>query len=309
MENTSRYEVVRVPREVVDLLGDSSESLLLYTIIKLHHQMSQSFFFPVGEKFNISIEGLLANTPLKISRRDKDKLILALEHLIQVEVFDIDKPPAKLTSHFTINVENSFLHCENSYIQIKVNELMKILQGSLTEAVQELVLYVFFISTVSGRYIHQSLEELGDVLTNKEYNGGDYDNWLIRLKKEEQDEILKVVCWWNLEDITTHKHSKDKSGAQWITRPTLNKVLKRLEDKNVISTIIVKCKGFANKTVLCKTEHKPLIEAYYRRKDSQAQHEYLTEQLNVKPKQDNTGSRVSKSSTGSKRRMNNRDLF
>lgn len=311
MESTSTYRQLPINREVLSLIDYMSEdglnALILYSVIVLHNEMRKGWLFT--SKWTTSLTTLFTDFGVKLKKDDKTKIVDALQYLVDLSIISVEDMPKGFTKEFIINTDSSMLDKGQSYILIRADEFSTILSGKLAEVRQELALCIFFISTVNGAYINLSLEELGETLTNKQYNGGDCDSWLVRLKKEEQDEILKVVCWWNLEDITTHKHSKDKSGAQWITRPTLNKVLKRLEDKDVISTITVKCKGFTSKSILCKTEHKPLVEAYYRRKDSQAQHEYLTEQLNVKPKQDNTGGRVSKSSTGSKRRMNNRDLF
>ena len=280
MENTNTYRQLPINREVLNLIDYMSEdglnALILYSVIVLHNEMRKSWLFT--SKWSTSLATLFIDLGVNLKKDDKTKLVDALQYLVDLNIILVDEMSKGFTKEFVINTDSPMLDKGQSYMLIRTDEFSKILSGKLAEVRQELALHIFFISTVNGKYIHHSLEDLGEVLTNKQYNGGDYDNWLVRLKKEEQDELLKVVCWWNLEDMTTHKHSKDESGVQWINRKTLVKVLKRLEDKGIISTITVKCKGFANKTILCKTEHKPLIEAYYRRKDSQAQHEWEIEQ-------------------------------
>lgn len=311
MESIGVHKQFPINRDVLNLIDYSHDrgldSLVLYSIIMLHYDMRNGWL--PSTRWTTSLSTLFTDVITSLKKEDKAKLVEALQYLVDLNIISVDCMPKGFAKDFIINTESSMLNKGQSYMLIRADELIKVLDGKLVEVKQELALHIFFISTVSGVYVNQTLEDVGEALTNKQYNGGDCDNWLIYMKKEEQDRILDLVCWWNLDKIICHRHSIDKTDVQWINRKTLAKVIKRLGDKNVISTIIVKCKGFANKTVLCKTEHKPLVEAYYRRKDSQAQHEYLTEQLNVKPKQDNTGSRVSKSLTGSKRRTNNRDLF
>ena len=306
MESMGVHKQFPINRDVLNLIDYSHDrgldSLVLYSIIMLHYDMRNGWL--PSTRWTTSLSTLFTDFGISLKKEDKAKLVEALQYLVDLNIISVDCMPKGFAKEFIINTDSSILDKGQSYMLIRADEFSTILSGKLAEVRQELALYIFFISTVNGAYINLSLEELGETLTNKQYNGGDCDSWLVRLKKEEQDELLQVICWWNLEDITTHRHSKDTSGVQWITRPTLNKVLKRLEDKGIISTIIVKCKGFANKTVLCKTEHKPLVEAYYRRKDSQAQHEYLTEQLGVdtKPKKaDNNTTRASVRGEGGRR--------
>ena len=262
------YKELSINTEVLDLINYESENgleaLLVYTAILLHSEMRKGWL--PSTRWTTSLSTLFTDFGISLKKEDKAKLVEALQYLVDLNIISVDEMPKGFTKEFIINTDSSMLDKGQSYMLIRADEFSTILSGKLAEVRQELALYIFFISTVNGAYINLSLEELGETLTNKQYNGGDCDSWLVRLKKEEQDELLQVICWWNLEDITTHRHSKDTSGVQWITRPTLNKVLKRLEDKGIISTITVKCKGFANKSVLCKTEHKPLVKSYYENK-------------------------------------------
>lgn len=293
---------VAISREVVDLLDYTTDkgfnALLLYTVIKTHYEMS-SDWFPIEEQWTVTLDGLFANFKIKLSKEDKSKLVEALAYLVELDIITLEEMPKGFAKEFVINPSESKFDKGNTYMLVRADELHQILTGKLAESRQELVTYVCFVSTVDGNYIHQPLDDLAERLTNKVYSGSeDASDWLVKLTKKEADELLKVVCWWNLDEICTHKHSKDESGVEWITRPTLNKVLKRLEAKGVIDTIEVLCKGFANKKVLCKSEHRVLIEAYYKRKDAQAQHEWKEEQEKAKVVEE----RESKPSANSQRR-------
>ena len=269
MSEISKFKCLPISRDVLNQIDCSDDkglnALMLYATIQLHHEMAKDWL-DIKNEWTTSLDSLFVNTKIKLSKEDKSKLVEALQYLNDLKIIYTEAMPKGFAKEFVINPNKCDLAKGKSYMLVRVDEFHRILNGKLAEVRQELALYIFYVSTVDGTHVHQSLADLAERLTDKQYcDSDDCSAWLVGMKKEKTDELLEVVCWWSLEDITTHTHSKDERGNEWITRPTLSKVLKRLDKKGIITTVTVKCKGFANKLVLCKSEHKPLIEAYYER--------------------------------------------
>lgn len=288
MSEISKFKCLPISRDVLNQIDCSDDkglnALMLYATIQLHHEMAKDWL-DIKNEWTTSLDSLFVNTKIKLSKEDKSKLVEALQYLNDLKIIYTEAMPKGFAKEFVINPNKCDLAKGKSYMLVRVDEFHRILNGKLAEVRQELALYIFYVSTVDGTHVHQSLADLAERLTDKQYcDSDDCSAWLVGMKKEKTDELLEVVCWWSLEDITTHTHSKDERGNEWITRPTLSKVLKRLDKKGIITTVTVKCKGFANKLVLCKSEHKPLIEAYYERKDDQAKWAWYEENYGDKSK-------------------------
>ncbi len=156
---------------------------------------------------------------------------------------------------------------EGAYTCIRRDELYKMFTLKFADIETGLRVFFRIVSHASGNLYYKNLTEITDGLTSDIcYDADNKKTWFIGTKKEDLIPQIKGLIWFpNKEDIITTRFDSDKVKSDWITRPTLDRVLDELEKIGIISQVKTKEGVFGNKVVFCKSQHVEIVEQFYER--------------------------------------------
>lgn len=167
--------------------------------------------------------------------------------LIVLEECSSEKLAWSTLAHFNIT---NLLHEENNAFIIFCNDTFEYFDNcnynTLSSALQ---LYLSIVSYFDMSQIY----EFDEAIRNKE-KPIDYSYELYGKLN------FHISCWASHERLMTTKHSSDKNREQWVSKKTLIKMLKLLEDVGLISIIRIEQDKEKFTNHYCYPRHKRYVE-------------------------------------------------
>lgn len=257
-----------IDRGVVDKVNFKNKDLLCILALALEHYKNQGVF---GDEFHRDIsctpEILWRNIiGMDANRTDRKKFIDSLERLKNHGLITIDFKSDKdvkimWNTYLEINAEALIHNPNNSFIMVNtvdINSMCVNNYNTLTTLVQ------CYVSIVSYFDMSQ-IREFDEAIKNKE-KPIDYSYDLYGKID------LHISCWASHDRLMTTKHSSDKSREQWITKPTLIKMLNLLEEIGLISIVKTNINGKDFSNHYCYPRHKKYVEMIAKRMAEQQDH-------------------------------------
>ena len=207
------------------------------------------------------------------------KALIALHKKGLVKIMtDVELEKIKFTTKLKIKIN----YTQNKpYTCIRRDEIGAIFNMNFTDISLGLCAFFSIVSHGGKHYYYQDLNILAKNFSHEHYFEFDnIESWLIGMTNEDLKDMKNIIYYPKKEDIIIKRYSNDEKQEVWTTRPTLDKILKKLHDIGVLSEIETNGGMFGNKIIFCKAQHEKLVRVYYDRVTSQ--NEYTSSKNNTK---------------------------
>lgn len=230
-----------------------------------------------------------------------DSLISLVDKGLITILTDLGDKPIKYTTKLKIKVKQF----DGSFTCLTRKEIGKIFtQLKFTDINQALCTVFRIMSHANGNLYYKELKEVTDEFSHEYFYEEDNPaTWMIGMKKEDLQNVKGLIWYPKKEDIIETRFNTDTERHQWITRPTLDKILKELERLKIISSFQTSMGVYNNKCVFCKTEHLEFVQKFYERVVSQAEYSSSQTEESVEVPQE-----TPKVKTANGRRKSTRDF-
>lgn len=192
---------------------------------------------------------------VKPSRRDKENFINSLNRLVENEIITIEEcSEASITwnTMLKLNIQNLMHDKERTFIKFDSQDLDSMVEINYNTVSLMLQVYINITS-----YFNMTMITEFDKAIEKGQQPFDPNYDLFGRLKD-----FGVSCYASHQRLMTTKHNWEKPGEQWISEPTLIKILKLLEELGLIAIVVPIYKdgkeNFANH--YCFPRHKQYVQ-------------------------------------------------
>lgn len=248
-----------VDREVVNRVNFKKKDLLCVLALMLECYKRRSVCGKDVVEISCTPSTLWDNVVWKVkpTHTDRKNFMESFNRLVNNELIIVTKSSSSKISWSTllhVDIEK-ILHDENNSFIMFCSETFESFDGQNYNTLSTLLqLYLSIIS-----YFDMSqIQAFDEAIKNKE-NPIDYQYDLYG----EID--FHISCWASHNRLMKSKHSADNLKEQWITKPTLIKMLKVLEESNLISIIRTNIDGEDFPNHYCYPRHKKYVELIAKR--------------------------------------------
>lgn len=257
---------IYIDREVVDKVNFKKKDLLCVLALMLRACESRRNRGNDVVVISSTPSALWDNVVWKVkpTHTDRKNFMESLNRLIDSGLIVIEEASSERLSWSTLahfNITN-LLHEENNPFIIFCNDTFEYFDNcnysTLSSALQ------LYLSIVSYFDMSQ-IREFDEAIRNKEKP----IDYIYDLYGKLD---FHISCWASHERLMTSKHSSDKNKEQWITKPTLIKMLKLLEEVGLISIIKTNIKGKDFSNHYCYPRHKKYVEMIAKRMAEQQEY-------------------------------------
>lgn len=243
-------------RDVISNVNYKKKDLTCVLAILLEYYKQRSIYGDNIVKIGCTVSSLWLNIvwSVKPSRRDKENFINSLNRLVEnnlVRIEQTNEDDITWNSMLILNIQNLVHSKERTFIKFDSSDLDSMIEIDYNTLTLMLQVYINITS-----YFDMSQIAMFDECIENNEHPLDYHYDLY------SENTYHVSCWAGHKRLMTTKHGWEEPSEQWISKPTLIKVLNLLEELNLIAIVKPQYKNsnenFTNH--YCFPRHKKYVQ-------------------------------------------------